>query len=185
MTSKSITSLISALCCLMTLTSCVKDSEYTDSEIANVSPNITSELVFTSFDDSFFLQKEIQNERVTVSDTIFLERIDYKLLSNYLTSTDLQIKIKNSLNWDFSIDLEFLDEIDDLIYALNIPVAAGTSNKPKIVETYVNIEEPELKAFKNSTKVVIHKSVLTDKNQPLLDTDGQLEMNAVAIYTFN
>lgn len=166
------------------LTSCVTDSDYNSVETETISPIITSEIVDVTLDATAFLKETEENHRVVVSDTFFLMPMDYSTVSDH-TAKEFQISIKNGLDWNFSIDFTFLNDLDAFIYVVNVPVAAGKETTPKLVETHIKIEAPELETFKRATKVVISKHVQISATQEVASLKGQLKIKADVVDRFD
>jgi hypothetical protein len=125
---------------------------------------------------------EKQNVHIENADLDFISSAFFK---EKLTKSNLTFQLKNSLNNDFRIDFEFLNEKDELKFSLQIPISAGSKEKPTTVETSVLIEAPELQIFSESTKLV-YKITLLSNDKPLMpETEGLLELHSDATYFFD
>lgn len=167
---------------LMIFSSCVKDSDIEPKNTIESSSRVTSSLILSSFDASSFMDESTQKERLFRTETTPLELTNTTFLMEQLVQTNLTFKIKNSLEREFKIDVEFLNDLDELKFSLQIPVSAGTKEKPITVETNVIIEIPELATFKEATSLVYTISMLPDDKHLMLDSEGTLELQSDAAY---
>ena len=168
----------------MTITSCVEETDFKEVQAVELSPILTSNLITLSNDATSFFDQKTLMVRNIVSDTMPLEINNSKVLSDRMTSTNLTIISKNTLDIDFAVDFKFLNDANELIYELKIPISAASLEKPKTIETIAVIEEPELISFKNSTKIIVSMQPSVDQKWVLEESTGSLEMNAIATYNF-
>lgn len=169
----------------MTITSCVKETDYKEVEVVELSPIITSNLATLTNDASSFFDQKDRMVKSIVSDTMPLEINNSKVLSDRIMSTNLTITLKNTLDIDFAVDFKFLNDANELIYEFKIPVSAASLEKAKTIETIAIIEEPELVSFKKSTKIVVSMQPSVRDTWVLEESVGSLEMEAIATYTFD
>ena len=168
----------------LTLASCDKDGEIVLDSNQSTS-KITSDLIVTTLKASSFIDKKTQQERLIHLDTTSLDLISSDFMIEELIKTNLSFQFKNSLNRDFRIEFEFLNDRNEVKFELQIPISAGTKEKPVIVETSVIIESSELTSFKESTKLV-YKITLLHSDQPLSrESEGALELHSNATYLFD
>lgn len=169
---------------LLSLTSCVKDSEVSASESKFVSPILESDLIISTLDASNFIIEEQRSEVIMLTDTMNLERMEPDFLSGQLTKTQLNFKFINSLDRAFKVDFEFLDEVNVLKHSFQIPVSSGSMETPMTVEANVIIKEPELTTFKEATKLV-YKITLPSSKTPLTSrVQGKISLLSKATHFF-
>ena len=168
----------------LALTSCYKDGEIVlDSK--QPSSKITSDLIITTINASSFIDSKTQQERLIHIDTTSLDIVSADFLIEELIKTNLSFQFKNSMNSDFRIEFEFLNDRNEVKFEFQIPVSAGTKEKPVVVETSVIIESSELTNFKESTKLV-YKVIFLHSDKPLSrDSIGVLELHSNATYLFD
>lgn len=167
---------------LLTFSSCVKDSDISQENAIEPSPILTSNLMLSSFDASAFIDESVQQERAIRIDTTNLELNSSNFFMEQLSKTNLTFHFTNSLEQDFKIDIEFLNDKDKIKYALHIPISSGSNEKPSAVETNVIIEKPELSTFMEATKLVYKITILPNDNQLLSNSKGTLELQSSATY---
>lgn len=170
---------------LMVFTSCVKDNEISQTNTSEPTSVITSNLIVGSLEASSFIDESTQLEKTIRIDTTQLDLISSDFFKEELTKSNLTFHFKNSLERDFKIDFEFLNDLDELKFKLQIPVSSGTTEKPMTVETSVVIESPELTSFKEATKLVC-KIILLPSDKPLVpQSEGSLNLQSDATYFFD
>lgn len=146
------------------------------------SSSVTSNLILASFDASSFSNDSEQTERTLRTDTTYLELTRSNFLMDELSQTNLTFKLKNSLEREFKIDIEFLNDFDERKFSLQIPVSSGTKQKPITVETNVVIEIPELATFTEATKIIYTISMLPGEKKLVPENEGTLELQSDATY---
>ncbi len=170
---------------VMAFTSCVKDNEIGQNNSSEPSSSITSDLIVSSLNASSFNDESTQQERVIYLDTTQLDLMSSDFFNEELIKSNLSFHFKNSLNKDFRVDFEFLNDRNELKFALQIPISAGSKEKPISVKTSVVIETPELSTFKEATKLVYKITLLTNDEFLLSESEGELELHSDATYFFD
>lgn len=179
---KPIRLVIGTLGIFLMLTSCVKDPDYSALDTIESNSVITSNVMILSHDAASFFDVTSPGKHKSLYDSADLEIVNSDEISKQLKSVYLSFTLKNSLNRDIMIDFEFLNDSYELIYTLQIPISAGTIQTSKIVETNINIQEPELNLFKTSTKLVVKSRLILNNEQVLTESEGQLSVKAAATY---
>lgn len=169
---------------LMSLTSCVKDSEVSSSEYRADSTVIESDLIISTLDASSFIIEEQQSEVMILTDTMNLERMEPDFMEGLLVKTQLNFKFINSLNRALKVDFEFLDDVNILKHSLQIPVSSGSLESPITVEAKVLIKEPELLTFKEATKLVYKITLLSNKTPLTTGENGKISLLSKATHFF-
>ncbi|MEO6347836.1 MAG: hypothetical protein ABIO60_07990, partial [Aquaticitalea sp.] len=101
-----------------------------------------------------------------------------------MKKTSLSFKFINSFDADFKVDFEFLNDANELKYLVHVPVTSGSIEKPMSVETIVTIKEPEIKIFKETTKLVYKISPIVSLNPFSPDTNGSISLQSNASFLF-
>ncbi|MCB0446211.1 MAG: hypothetical protein KDD03_01610 [Gelidibacter sp.] len=169
---------------LVTVTSCVKDVDFDQTENIVPSPILESNLIYSTLVAPNFIDDSTQQEVITLTDTTRVEVISSDFFVDQLSKANLTFRFINSIDRQFVVDFEFLNDNDELKYNIQMPVPSGTVNSPILSETTVTIEEPELTSFKEATKLV-YKITLPPTTTPLTsNTAGQLELQSKATLYF-
>lgn len=170
---------------LLSLTSCVKDSDFSATETKLPTQSIDSDLVISTLDANDFIDTSERKEVIVRTDTMFLEGMNSELFLGQLTQTQLSFKFINTLDRDFKVDFEFLNAEHKVIHNVHVPISAGTIDTPRAVEATVIIKEPELINFKEASKL-IYKITLPPTEKPLnTDTDGKISLLSKATHLYD
>lgn len=170
---------------LMSLTSCVKDYDYSSTENRIPTQTIGSDLIISTLEASNFMDTNQRKEVVVLTDTILLEGMNSEFYLGPLTKTHLSFKFINTIDRDFRVDFEFLNDDHVLIHNVHVPVSSGTIDAPMAVEATVTIKEPELITFKKASNLV-YKITLPPSKKPIkTDTKGKISLQSSATYFFD
>ncbi len=147
-------------------------------------PMIESDLMITLLSASDFKTQRSAQDRVVFSDTLPLNLVTPEFLMEQLKKTNLTFQFTNTLDTNFKIDFEFLNQEDELIYTVQVPISAGSTDAPIKVETIVFIEAPEIEILKVATKLVC-KITLSQNEKPVaLDANGFIALRSKKILFF-
>lgn len=169
----------------LAFTSCDKDNDLILDNTSQPTSKITSDLIVSSLKASAFIEESTQQERLIYIDTTSLDLVNSDLLMEELIKSKLSFQFKNSLNRDFRVDFEFLNNRDELKFELQIPISAATIEKPTVVETSVIIESSELTSFKKATKLVYKITLLPSDESLSRESEGSLDLQSNASYFFD
>lgn len=182
MKGKSTIFLIAVLGLFMALSSCVKDSDIGQESNMERSSLMTSNLMLSSFDAYSFVNETNQKQREMLVDTTYLEFSSSNFFMDQLSKTNLSFQFKNSLEQDFKVDIEFINDMGEIKYTLHIPIASGSKEQPSVVETNVVIAIPELTTFMEATKLV-YKVTMSPSDKPSMSkSEGTLQLQSDATY---
>lgn len=170
---------------LMSLTSCVTDSDFSSTDNKLPTQKIDSNLIVTTLEASNFVETDERKEVVVLTDTMLLEGMSSEFYLGQLIKTQLSFKFINTLDRDFKVDFEFLNDEDVLVHNVQVPVSAGSMDAPIEVEATVTIKEPELIAFKEASKLVYKITLPASKKQLNFDTKGKMSLQSKATFFFD
>lgn len=174
-------------CCLLAIfilayISCIDNTDFGQADDITPSPVLESSLIYATLTAPDFIDATTQQERTMISDTTRIEIISDDFFVDHMIRTDLTYLLTNSLERDFQIDFEFLNDENEIRYQIEINVAAGNQSDPVTNEVNVLIEEPEISTFKEATKVV-YKIILPITNSPLTSSsEGEIELQSKATF---
>ena len=169
----------------MAFSSCVKDSVSLQEDSLEPSAIITSDVIVSSLEMSAFQPDIDVNEFTVYSDTTYLEQLGFNYLKGELNKISMTFLFKNSLNTDFNVQFEFLNDFDKLQFSFHTPVSAGSKLHPSKVETSVVIEIPELATFKEATKMIYKIVPQPTEKEVIMEDDGSFELYSTATRYFN
>lgn len=169
---------------LASLTSCVSDVDFNQAEVIMPSPTLESNLIYSTLIAPNFIDQQTQLEAVMVSDTTRLEVLSSDFFVDQLAKANLSFKFTNSIQRDFLVDFEFLNDTNELRYHVQVLVHSGVVTNPILSETTVLIDEPEITTFKEATKLV-YKISLPPSTSPIgPNSQGQLDLQSKATLYF-
>lgn len=161
---------------LMSLTSCVKDSDFSSTENNLPTQTIDSDLIISTLEATDFMNTSEQKETIILTDTLLLESMNAEFYLGQLKKTQLSFKFSNTLARDFKMDFEFLNDDHVILQNVHVPVSSGSIDAPMAVDATVTIKEPELSNFKKASKLV-YKITLPPSKKPLdIDTKGKITL---------
>ncbi|WP_460218254.1 hypothetical protein [Psychroserpens sp. MEBiC05023] len=167
----------------MMFTSCVSDTDFDQADDILPTPTFESSLIFSTLNANNFID-DTQQEVVVLVDTTRLEYINSDFFIDQLAKTNLTFQFTNSIDRNFNIDLEFVNDNDEQRYLAQIEVSPGQPNTPIMVESNFLIEQPELDVFEEATKL-IYKITLPPSNNPITNTtQGSLKLESKATFYF-
>ncbi|MCK8480047.1 hypothetical protein [Psychroserpens algicola] len=170
--------------CVMLVTSCVSDTDFEQAEDILPTPTFESSLIFSNLTASNFVDSETQQEVVVLTDTTRLEYINSDFFVDQLLKTNLTFQFTNSLDRNFNIDFEFVNDANELQYLAQVQVPSGQIDNPVFVEANFLIEEPELSTFEDAT-TLIYKITLPPTTAPIeAETQGILKLESRATFYF-
>ncbi|ARV16681.1 hypothetical protein [Polaribacter sp. SA4-12] len=160
--------LIPILFYLLAITSCVGNLDFTQIEDYSVTPEYTVSLTyFTILPFQFFNQSGIQEfEKTDITDFRIFEN---SYIRKNLVKVDFNVEIKNEFDRDFTLQIAFLDDNNNLTHSFKeIKVKANNLNY-KFDET---VEVSTNSNIKNTTKVRV---TVIDISAKPLDALGTTE----------
>jgi len=176
---------LSILCIiLISLNSCVKDVDFDQTENILPTPVFESSLIYSDLEASVFIDEITQQELIVLSDTTRLEYVNSDFFVDQLLKTNLTFEFTNSLDRNFSIDFEFVNDNDEQRYLAQIQVTPGQTNNPIIVEANFLIEEPELSTFEEATKLIYRITLPPSTNPIDPNALGRLKLESKATFYF-
>jgi|GEM_PF-4005653 len=169
----------------MAFSSCVKDNVSGQENAVEPSAMMSSDFVVSSLEKSAFQSDSDLNGFKIYSDTTSLEQLGFSYLKDELNKISMTFLFKNSLNKDFNVQFEFLNESDKLQFSFHTPVSAGSELNPSKVETSVVIEIPELATFKEATKMVYKVVLQPMEEEALTENEGSFELYSTTTRYFD
>lgn len=174
----------SLLILMLCFSSCDKDMDINQEETTASMPILESQLITSTLEAKDFSAEQKTQGFSTLSDTLDLASIRSNFFMDEMKSVNLSIKFINSLESASKVDFLFLDDTNELKYTVHVPISSGSLEKPVSVETIVTIKEPELKIFKEATKMVYHISLVPNSEPLSPETQGKIALQSKASFLF-
>jgi hypothetical protein len=168
----------SFICIVLLLTSCIKDTDFSQSEDISLSPVMEFNLIYFDIEAPKFFD-EIEGEALlTVRDTTALNFINGTDTQEVLKKVEFFFDFTNSIPRIFEITFDFLTEENELVYSLNTIVFPGSNTLSRQTIFIKEIALQDLEQLTMSTKVL---SVVTI---PASDQEltGSLNLKSKATY---
>jgi len=135
------------------LSSCIKDTDFTQTEDIEVAPVIELDFLFFDLTSQNFTDLGVAN--LTVSDTTNFEFLNSDFTSDNLERVEFFFKFSNSIPVDFITEFKFLNQDNVSQYEFSIPVDAGNGTTETITQYIENIDNQGIIDLTNAEKVVI------------------------------
>ncbi|MFV0565256.1 MAG: hypothetical protein ACK5NB_05415 [Flavobacteriaceae bacterium] len=139
---------------LLSMASCTKDIDFTQGEDLEVYPVMETSLVYFKGSVPDLLENGISDTGLLV-DEVVLEAFNNEFFVENVTRADVVLELTNSINRNFSILVQCLNDTDQIQHQFSFSVAASPDNLP-ITTTHTEIfEGATLNALKRTTKLVL------------------------------
>lgn len=127
--------------------------------------------------------KEVGVEQILSGDLMDFNIFKENYLNNSLMRMDFYFEIDNTINRDFTFNLNFFDENNSNLYTIPFDVPAFTGVEKLVTKTEV-FQNTNLELIKKTAKVTF---VITMKPNPLLNSarTGRLKLRSSATIYFN
>jgi len=170
---------------LLIALSCTKDVDFDQADDISFEPIAESNLVFFDFTNEELVDETTQQEFLTLLDTTRIEVISQSFFVDKMVRTDITIEFTNSFQRDFNMDILFLDDNEDLKYAIETYVPEGTLANPIVAASTSVIEVPEIDTFKEATKIVVRIELPPTSTPITPTTEGSIKLRSKATFYFD
>lgn len=169
--------LILALLSLL-FASCISDVDFDQvDDIEIITPHLLT-LVYFDADANFFLD-DLGNEVLAISDTTELPIFEGPYNEEYLIQADFDFKMSNSFDRGITVQVLFLDEIDNNIFVFApMRVAQNDLNFERVQV----IGEANIPSVVTSKKMIIN--ILMDSGSTPLDPNNNMKLDFQSGATF-
>lgn len=166
----------------MCLSSCTKDIDFDQANNFQVSPVLESSLIFLNEPASQFIENG--EELATIQDEVLITIFNDQFIQDNLQKAEFVFEISNSINRGYSLRVEFLDEIDQLLHVMSIQISASTNNQP-ILQTHIEtFEGTSLLALMNTKKMDFTLNL--EPGEPLTENSpGEIILKSKGVFYFN
>ncbi len=166
------------ICCLGTLVSCVKDTDFDQADEIALTPIIELDLIFFTLTAPDFFDPITQTPRFTVVDTTEIKFLDDSGIQENLKRAEFLFSFTNSIPRSFEVDFQFLNEQNDTTYTTQTTVNQGTVASPEITLFTQNVEGEEILQLTQANKVVVSVTIpFADQN-----LEGELNLQSKTTY---
>lgn len=163
--------------------SCVKDTDFEQSDTFAISPVMQVSLVkIIETPDSFLDSSEA--ELLSISDQVVLDVFNSDFVVDNLIKAELVFGITNSINKAFQIKMDFYDSADSLQHTFSIDIDNSPSNTPLYTEHVEVFETMSLLALKSTSKLDITITLMSSPTDSVLtpDSEGSIRVESKGIF---
>ncbi len=169
---------IFAICASLFLISCIKDTDFDQTEDIALTPIVELDLIYFNLRADQFFDSINSNPILTVRDTTEIKFLDDTTLQESLKRAEFYFKFTNSIPRNFQVDFQFLSETNDTTYVAGTSVAEGALATPVITEFIENVEGDDILQLTKANKVVVSVTIpSSDEN-----LEGTLNLKSKTTY---
>lgn len=164
--------------CFILLT-CTEEVDFDQANDFHVSPVVESSPIFFNESANQFVE---EGEGInTIQDDLLINIFNDQFIIDNLTKAEFVFDIVNSIDRSFSLQVEFLNEMDNILHIMTINVAASPSNE-KVYQTHIEtFEGASLLALKKTQKMSFTLNLT--KGSPITKNSlGIIQLKSKAIF---
>ncbi|WP_339701684.1 hypothetical protein [uncultured Marixanthomonas sp.] len=165
------------LACII-LSSCVRDTDFDQTEDISLSPVVELNLIYFNLKASDFFDSVTSTPRLIVRDTTELPFLDDNFVQEDLVKADFLFEFTNSIPRRFDVDFQFLDDSNVETYSTGTGVAQGSSQNIQTTEFTQTVEGNDLIQLTKASKVVVTVTI-PSSNENL---EGELNLKSKTTY---
>jgi len=144
---------------VVSLCSCVKDTDFSQAEDVTLTPVVELNLIHFDLDASEFFDPITNTPRLTVVDTTEIRFLDDSGFQESLQRAEFFFRFENSIPRSFQTDFLFLDAEGVQTYGTSFPVQAGSNDTPVITEHTENVEGEAILELTSADRVVVSVTI--------------------------
>ena len=167
-------SLVLAFICF-TFSSCIKEVDFNQPTDLNFNPIFeTSVIYYTHLASSF---DEDDGNTDTVEDNFDLDIFTKDFSKDTLEKTEFYFEIRNSINRDFEVEIEFLDKSNDRLHEITIQANASNDNSVLLFTHTETFNNSKLKILENTYKIKLLLTLKASDDGSILNANSPGEIN--------
>ena len=157
---------------------CVKDTDFEKANNIVLAPIMEVDLLYFDLPAITFFDTVASSSILTVRDTTELPFLNDAEIRNNLKRAVFSFKVGNSIQREFQVDFEFLDDQNQVTSTIQIPGAQGTVSNPVITEYTENFEGQELINLTGAGKVAVSVTIASSN----ANLDGSIKLQSKTTY---
>lgn len=162
------------------LTSCFKDVDFEQSQDIQLTPDLKTDLLYYTIDQTDFLDSETNAYTPVIRDTVRLEFLDDSYIQDGLMRAEFTFKHENRFPYLIKSRIQFLTENDRLQFAVNYDIPAGSLQAPSVVDTLHIIPENEIQKVRRSIKMLVELEMIGGGKE----LEGELDFQSKGLFEF-
>ncbi len=166
----------------LSLFSCVKEVDFDQADDIEISPVMESSLIFFEGQANNFLLNG--TEIISIKDSLSINFFNSEFIVDNLIKADFEFEAINSINKEFQIHVDLIDDAEQLLYTFMVPALPSTDGSDFISTPKEEFEGDKLEALKKTSKIVFTLSLLPGEiiNETTL---GRIQLKSKAVFYFN
>jgi hypothetical protein len=160
------------------LSACVKDTDFDQASDIALNPIVELDLIYFDLPAIRFFDTITSSPILTVSDTTGLPFLNDDEISRNLKRAEFYFKVTNSIQRDFQVVFEFLNENNNVAYTSQFQVGQGSVSNLVITEYIENVEGDSIRRLTNADKVAV-SVIIPSSNENL---DGTIKLESKTTY---
>jgi hypothetical protein len=160
------------------LSACVKDTDFDQANDIVQSPIVELDLIYFDLPAITFYDTITSSPVLTVSDTTALPFLNDQGTISSLIRAEFYFKVTNSIQRDFQVLFEFLNEQNGVKYTIEFTVNQGTVENPVVTEYFDNVEGEDKNKLTKTEKVAVSVTIPSYNE----DLDGTIKLESKTTY---
>ncbi|WP_189360261.1 hypothetical protein [Algibacter mikhailovii] len=161
--------------------SCVKEVDFDQANDLELTPVMSSSLVF--FDESASSFVESGSEIDIIQEFLIIDLFTDTFIVENLVKAEFVFLGKNALNRDVNLQVDFLDDLDVLVHRFSIEQEAAVEGSEVFTEYIETFEGDTLLALKSTIKIVFTLRLIAEDPIPD-DITGRVELQSSSNFYF-
>ncbi|AUP80330.1 hypothetical protein [Flavivirga eckloniae] len=165
----------------LSLFSCTKEVDFDQADDLEITPVVTSSLIFFDEPIKSFLLNGV--EIPPVIDHVDVEIFNEQFVVDNLVKAEFVFETTNTINKEFQIEVRFLNDAGTELHAFSVLGASSTDGSEVTRDYTEELVGDKLEALKNTTRMEFILSLLPggDVNQ---NRDGRIKIKSHGIFYF-
>lgn len=170
------------ICTSFFVLACTEDIDFDQARDFEINPVIESSLVFFNENANEFLING--NEISAFQDFVIVDIFNDQFIIDNLVKTEFKFETVNSINRDFELQVDFLDNNSQLQHTFTFLQEASTNNNDVFSSYTETFEDDTLEALKRTSVLIFTLRILPGQtiNENSL---GRIELKSLAAFYFN
>ena len=160
------------------LSACVKDTDFDQASDVALNPIVELDLLYFDLPAITFFDTIASTPILTVSDTTGLPFLNDQEIKSSLARAEFYFKVTNSIQRDFQVVFEFLNEQNAVEYSTQFSVAQGAVESPVVTEYIDNLEGVDKNNLTRSDKVAVSVTIPSSNR----NLDGTIRLESKTTY---
>ncbi len=172
--------------------SCVKDLDFGQLEEVSLTPVFEADFIYSTFDISHYIPEDLPPDTEFMISESLIDTVNYDFVGtdfaiDNLERVELTIEVRNTIERNFAIEFQFLNEGDQPLGQLySVPIQAGFGEGTAPVVSF-SVPDPIVLDNAVLNQLADAKKIVVEIITPVLNTDlrGVVDIRSKASYFVN